>query len=464
MNVIAPQTIKLGTTPLDAAAYAAVVHGDARVVLGNAATIDTRRAALEARLNAGEIIYSVNTGYGAEAGRRLPPEALAQVQQDTIRSHAVGVGDPVPEVVVRGALLLLAQAGAQGAPGHRRMIVQRLVDALNARQHPEVPTLGSHSASDLIPLAHLVAGLDLPPLQAKEAGLINTLAFTTAMALEAVRAADRVLVGAERVAALTLQAVGGYPEAFDARLVALRPHPGALTTAAHLRELLAGSTLLRRPGRPHDPFSLRALPQVHGAVRDAIAHAQRGLHIEQRAVTDNPVVLADGSVLSGALFHGTPIALPLDGVALALGQIAAMSLARTRLLVTGTLGSPAKLTRDPQAHGLMMLPALASALLSEARTRAGPASRESVPVDVMEDHVAMAALAARQAGEVATLVARVVAVELVCAAQALDLDGDIDAASPAARTLHAAVRARLPFTDADRPLDTTTLLDLIGAP
>ncbi|HEX4364745.1 MAG TPA: aromatic amino acid ammonia-lyase [Solirubrobacteraceae bacterium] len=456
------RVVVLGTEPLTPAAYVAVVHHDARVELGDPARIDARRAALEARLAAGDVIYSVNTGYGAEAGRAIAPDALARVQRDTVASHAVGVGPAVPEPVVRGALLLLAQAVAHGAPGHRRAIAIGLVDALNARRHPPVPSLGSNSASDLIPLAHLVLGLDLPPLEAKEASLLNTTAFTTALAFDAVRSAFAVVDGAERAAALTLQAVRGFPEAFDERLVALRPHAGALQTAAHMRALLAGSGLLHAAGRPHDAFSLRALPQVHGAVRDAISHASRALEIELSAVTDNPVVLEDGSVLSGALFHGAPIGLPLDGVALALGEIAAMSVARTRHLVAGTFGTPPKLTRDPQAHGLLMLPALASALLSEARVRASPASRESVPVDPMEDHVAMAALAARQAGEVADLVARVCAVELACAAQALDLGGDVAAASHPAQALHAAVRARLEFVDADRPLDTTVLLDLVS--
>lgn len=454
-----------GDEPLTWAGYEAVVHGGARVRLAGEGRIDAHRAALQRRLDEGAIIYSVTTGCGFEAGQAIPADALAAVQANTVASHAVGVGPPVDELVARGMLVLIAQSAAQGPPAFRREIVAALVRAINERRHPPVPRLGSNSASDLVPGAHLalgvLAGEPQLALQAKEGALINNAAFTTALAVAAVRSAQAAVVRAEAVAALTLQALRGFPDAFDARLVTLRPHPGALDVAAHMRSLLHDSALLRAPGRPHDPYSLRCLPQVHGAVRDAIANARGALEIELRAVQDNPVVLADGTVLSGGLFHGAPIGLPLDGVALALGQVAAMSAQRARHLVGGAFGLPPKLTRDPlRRMGLTMLPGVAGALVSECRQRGAPASRESVAMDTMEDHVSMAALAARQAREACELARRVVAIELACAAQALDFLQPALASAPA-RALHAQVRERLAFVDADRPVDTTVLLDLV---
>jgi histidine ammonia-lyase len=454
--------VALGGAPLCAADYEAVVHEGRAVELANAARIDAHRAALESRLMQGATIYSVNTGYGADAGVAIPPDALARLQENTLRSHAVGVGPPVDAAVVRGMLLLIAQSGAQGFPGARREVVEAYVRALNSDGAPPlVPALGSHSASDLVPAAHLaLAVLDGVEIQAKDATVLNNAAFSAALAYEAVREADGLVLAAEAIAAMTLEAVGGFPEAFDARLVALRPHPGALECAAHMRALLAGSTIVRRARRPHDPFSLRCIAQVHGAVRDQLAAARLAVEIELSSVSDNPVVLADGDVLSGGLFHGEPIALPLDGVSLAVGELATLSAARARQLVAGGLGPPAKLTAESGGRlGLLMLPAVAAALVSECRQRGAPASRESVPVDAMEDHVSMAALAARQARECVLLARRVLALELACAAQALDFAG-VSGASPAARALHADVRARLAFVDADVPIDSSVLLDL----
>ncbi|UUY04512.1 aromatic amino acid ammonia-lyase [Svornostia abyssi] len=436
-----PEPVVLGGgAPLDWATYEAVVHGHAPVEFGDRSAALASRAALEARIAAGDVIYSVTTGYGAEAGRALPPDKLAEVQRNTVRSHAVGVGDDAPEPVVRGMMLLTAQAIAQGPPGYRPEIGEAYVRALNAGVVPRVPMQGSQSASDLIPNAHLALGvLDVDTLEAKEGGVINSAAFSVALAFEAVREAQALVEGAERVAAMTLQALGGHAEAFDERLVGLRPHPGALASAAHMRSLLEGSKLVGTSDRPHDPFSLRCLPQIHGAVRDQISFAREVVARELCAVTDNPVVLSGGEVLSGGLFHGEPLALPMDGVSLALTEVATISVRRSQHLVGGALGLPARLVTDPSRLGLLMLPASAAGLLSEARLRATAASRESVPVDVMEDHVAMSGVAARQVLEVGELVRKVVAVELVCGGVAVDLVG-VALASPAVRGLHARLR------------------------
>ena len=459
--------VSIGTRPLSWKDYEDVVYHGATVTIADRDRISRHRAALTRRLDAGAVIYSVNTGYGAEAGNPIPADALAQMQVNTITSHAIGFGPLADEAVSRGMLLLIAQSAAQGPPALRIEIVDALVRALNERRHPPIPSIGSHSASDLVPCAHLALGLLASEprltLEAKEGSLANNSAFCTALAAAAVRAAIRLIDAAEEVAAMTLQAIRGYPEAFDERLVALRPHPGALQSAAHMRRLLAGSTLLRGPGRPHDPFSLRCLPQVHGAIRDAVAHAHTAVRTELCSVSDNPIVLTDGTSLSGGNFHGAPIGLPIDGVSLALGELATMSAQRTRLLVAGTLGTPPKLTTDPvRRQGLLMAPAVAGALVAECRQRGAPASRESIPTDLMEDHVSMAALAARQAIEVATLARRVLAVELTCAAQALDLTGT-DGASFTALQLHANVRSRLAFIDEDQPIDFDVLLDVLAA-
>jgi histidine ammonia-lyase len=476
--------VVLGPGGLTREAYEAVVYASAAVRIGDRTVLDEHRAVLDRRIGEGAVIYSVTTGYGAEATRALPADALGTMQEDTVRSHAVGIGTPVPEPVVRGMLLLIAAAAAQGPPGLSPGVVDTLVALLEHRAHPIVPSQGSQSASDLVPAAHLAlavlgegdvlqdgvrrAARDVVPGVAfgpKDGSIVNNTAYTTALSVHATRAAARLIERAESVAALTLQAVRGHPDAFDERLIALRPHPGAIAAATHLRALLAGSELVRGPGRPHDPFSLRCLPQVHGAVRDALTIVKRTLDIELRAITDNPVVLADsGAVLSGGNFHGEPLALPLDSLALGICELATLSQRRTQHLVNADLGgmtTPHKLSTDPQARlGMLMLPSLAAALVSECRGRTQPASRESIPVDAMEDHVSMAALAARQLLAGIELARRVVAVELAAAAQALDFLDAADA-SPPARDLHAHVRERLPFLEADRPIDVEVLLDLV---
>ena len=418
---------------------------------------------LEERLAEGAIIYGVNTGYGAEAVRSIPPDALARMQRNTVTSHACGVGQDAPEEISRGLALLTLQSAVQGAPAYRLPVVEALVSLLNEGPFPRVPMMGSQSASDLPPAAHLALALDVE-LEAKDSGFINTCAFTGALALEALREAEGLIESAEEIAAMTLQAVRGHAEAYDERYVSLRPHPGALESAAHMRELLDGSRSTGTSDRPHDPFSLRALPQVHGAVRATASALRRTLEIEVCAVTDNPVVTREGDVLSGGNFHGAALGLPLDGLSLALGELAAMSRCRTQFLVAGTLGTPRKLTPDPtERFGLLLLPSVAGALVSEARQRGAAASRESIGFDFMEDHMSMSALAGRQALDVASLVRHVLCIELLCAAQALDFTG-VELAAEQTRELHASVRERIDFVDTDRPVNPECLADLVGHP
>jgi histidine ammonia-lyase len=478
--------IALGTEPLSWKDYEAVVYDGAPVALAPDAGAAAARATLEERLSAGDVVYSVNTGYGSEANRLLAPEALDRVQVNTLRSLAMSSGEPAPERVVRGAMLLAARAYAQGPPAMGLELLDRFVELLNRRVHPVVPLAGTQSTSDLVQGAHVGlaligegeawidgerrpvadAGLEPIALVPKDGGgVVNNHTFTVALAVDALRSADAFVAQAERVAAMTLQALGGFPDVYDPQLVGMNPHPGALATSAHMRELLDGSELVRAPGRPHDPFSLRALPQVHGAARDALSHARAVLEVELGAVTDNPVVVADGRILSSCNFHGAPIALPMDLVALAVHEVASLSQRRVAQLVAplpNVEELPAKLTPKPsERFGLVQLANVAAALVGEVAMRTRPVSPDAVTVDVMEDHVSMGALAARQAAEAATLARRVLAVELACAAQALDFRG-VERASAPARELHAAVRERLAFVDEDRALNLDPLQELLA--
>jgi histidine ammonia-lyase len=465
--------IRLGRHPLTRSDYDAVVYGTANVMRDDGGRLDQHRDRLKRLIDTGAPIYSVTTGYGAEATQAIPPDALGRMQENTVRSHAVGVGLPAPRAVSRGMTLLMAAAAATGAPGFSGNVLDGLISLLDHNIDPEIPLQGSQSASDLVPGAHLALALLEPPdnagsitaiqLGPKDGSLVNNSAFSTALAVHASREVANLIAGTEAVAALTLQAVRGHPDAYQEELIALRPHPGAIQTASHMRQLLAGSRIRPTPDRPHDPFSLRCLPQVHGAVRDALRELDRALSIEIGSVTDNPVVIGE-EVVSGGNFHGTPLALPLDYVGLGLPQLAMLSARRTQHLVLGDLpgaGTPPKLSPAPAERlGMLMLPSLAAALVSECRQRTHPASRESIPVDLMEDHVSMAALAARQVLDGAELARTVVAAELAAAAQALDF-GDPSAASPAASNLYTKVRERLAFLDDDRPIDVAQLIHLV---
>jgi histidine ammonia-lyase len=479
-------TVQIGSGRLGWEDYAAVVYDRAPVVLSAENRVDEHRLVLERLVDDGAVIYAVNTGYGADADRIIPSDAIARVQLNTLRSHAAGTGDAAPERIVRGQMLLKAQAYAQGPAAVRRVIVEALLAALNRGVYPVVPLLGSQSASgDLVPNAHLglvfagegevfvngtrVAGsasglAAISPAIKEGVAFTNDCAFATSFAIDAVRAAERLVDSTEAVAAMALQALLGYPDAYDERLLRSRPHAGALATGVHMRELLAGSTLVRAPGRPHDPYSLRCVPQVHGAVRDAISYARNACETELASIGDNPLIFAEDHVaVSGGNFHGEPIGIPMDTVATALCELASLSQRRIHLLVNCPfdIGLPARLAVAPDENfGLLLSNTTAAALVSEMRTLAMPASIESIGVDAMEDHVSMAAVAARQACAMGELARRVVAIELACAAQALDFQG-VGRASAPTRNLHEDVRARMPFMERDAPLRIEPLLGLL---
>jgi histidine ammonia-lyase len=301
------------------------------------------------------------------------------------------------------------------------------------------------------------AGLEpLDPAEKEGLALVNGTMFTTAWALRNIARAERLLLAADIVAAMTMQAMNGFPSACDARVTAARPHPGAVGVAANIRALTEGSALLARPkSRVHDPYCLRCLPQVHGASLDAWAYARGAVEIELDANSDNPLVFPDADEwVSGGNFHAQPVGIPMDTLAVAVAELASISQRRTQHLVSPVYddGLPDKLSPQPERSiGLFMLNTTAAALVSENKTACFPASVDSIAVDTTEDHVSMGSVAARKAAQVIANTANVLALELVCACQALDFQR-VDEASPAARAVHALVREDVAPLDRDRGL------------
>lgn len=479
-----PQTLRLGERPLSLADYESVVSGRARVELPpSARQLMTRhRDSLLRQLAAGVRMYGVNTGYGADSRHALAPEDIRTVQRNTLVSHSVGTGEEVEPDLVRGMLLLKADVLAQGLSAVRPELAELIAELLNHDITPVVPAQGSLSASgDLVPQGHLgqaligegpvrargrratageaLAAAGLAPLVPEEKeglALVNGTAFTTAWAARNLSRAGRLLTAADVTASLTLQAMRGFISACDARVTSARPHPGAIAAAANLRALTTGGRLTSgAKSRVHDPYCLRCLPQVHGASRDAWAYAKGAVEIELAANDDNPLVFPDEDEwVSGGNFHAQPLAIPMDTLAVAMAEIGSIAQRRIQHLVTPVyeVGLPDKLSAHPERSiGLFMLNTTAAALVSESKTLCFPASVDSIAVDSTEDHVSMAAVAARKTDRVITHTATVLALELICAAQALDFQG-VEEASPAARAVHELVRTVIAFVDEDRGL------------
>ena len=415
------------------------------------------RQAVEAFVAQGEVVYGVTTGFGHLKDRLISPDQTAALQRNLVMSHAVGVGEPLPEDVVRAMMLIRANTLAKGHSGVRLETLETLVEMINRRVHPVVPAQGSLGASgDLAPLAHMALALigqgeaiyrgerlsgseamrraSLKPVElaAKEGlTLINGTALMAAIGSLTTYRAEQLSHVADIAAALSLEALQGSIVPFDPRLHAVRPHPRQVDCAAYMRRLLEGSEFLRSrhdPLRVQDAYSLRCVPQVHGAVRDAIAYARRALEIELNSATDNPLIFwEDGRpvALSGGNFHGEPIALPMDCLAMALTELGNISERRLNRLLDETLseGLPAFLIkRSGLNSGLMMAQYTAAALASENKVLAHPASADTIPTSAdTEDHVSMGVTAGRHAREVLRNVETILAIELFAAAQAIDL-------------------------------------------
>ena len=426
------------------------------------------RDVIESLVAEGAVVYGVTTGFGDLATTFVPPERSAELQRRLLMSHAAGVGPPFPREVVRAMLLLRANTLALGHSGCRPLLVDRLLEFLALGIHPVVPEQGSVGASgDLAPLAHLAlpligrgqvefngqvvpalialreTGLEPMELQAKEGlALLNGTQLMSAIGALLLADADRLVRTASVAAAMSVEALLGTDVAFAAAYQLARPHPGQITVAAELRHLLRDSGLQHShhasAHKVQDPYSLRCVPQVHGAVRDALDHLRRVLDIELNSATDNPLVFPDGGVadadtmatgggrvISGGNFHGEPIALALDFAKLAIAELGSISERRTALLVDQRLngGLPPFLAASSGIDsGMMIYQYTAAALASEHKTLAYPASADSIPTSAnQEDHVSMGATSARHARRVLEGVERILSIELLVATQALDL-------------------------------------------
>jgi histidine ammonia-lyase len=422
------------------------------------AAIEQGAQAVDAIVKRGAPAYGINTGFGRLAQTHIPREQLELLQSNLVLSHAVGVGDPLPAPVVRLMLALKIQSLSRGVSGVRRQLVDALVRLYNADVLPRVPSKGSVGASgDLAPLAHLSAvllgvgevecdgkvlsadeglrraGLARVTLAAKEGlALLNGTQTSTALALWNLFAIDNLYHTAIVAGALSVDAAMGSASPFDARIHELRGHPGQIAAAAAYRELLKDSPINsshRDCGKVQDPYSLRCQPQVMGACSDQMEHARAVLLREANGVSDNPLVFihaaADGAdVLSGGNFHAEPVAFAADNLALAAAEIGALSERRIALLIDATLsGLPPFLVRDGGVNsGFMIAHVTAAALASENKLLAHPASVDSLPTSAnQEDHVSMATFAARKLGEISANTAIILAIELLAAAQGVDL-------------------------------------------
>jgi histidine ammonia-lyase len=446
------------------------------------ARVEAARRVVDEAVAAGRVVYGVTTGFGNFADVHIPHDRLRELQLNLIRSHAAGVGEPLCEADTRGLMLLRANVLAKGYSGVRPATLDLLVAMINRRVHPVVPSQGSVGASgDLAPLAHLAlalvgegdvrfdgrrvtaaealdaAGLAPVTLEAKEGlALINGTQLMTAVGGLALAEALRLARAADVTGALTLDVLKGTDVAFDERIHAARPHPGQSASAKNLRVLLVGSAVReshRDCGKVQDAYSLRCIPQVHGAVRDALAYAERTFAIELNAATDNPMVFAEsGEMLSGGNFHGEPVAMAADMLAIAVAELGAISERRIERLVNPTLSDlPAFLAREGGLQsGLMLAHVTAAALASENKSLAHPASVDSIPTSAnKEDHVSMGVTAAHKAARAVANSRRILAVELLAAAQALEFLRPLRT-SVALEAVHALVRAQVAPWDEDR--------------
>jgi histidine ammonia-lyase len=477
--------IELDGNSLTLAQTAAIAAG-AQATLATAARarVEQARQFVEQLSARGEVVYGINTGFGKLSEMVIPREELRTLQLNLVRSHACGVGAPLAEPVVRAMLLHRANVLAKGYSGCRPVVIDTLLAMLNAGVHPVIPSRGSVGASgDLAPLAHLAlvtigegeafyqgerllggealrrAGITPLQLEAKEGlALLNGTQAMTAVGGLALLTAEKLAAAADVIGALTLEALRGTPVAFDEKIHALRPHAGQQASARRLRELIAGSEIREShrdravDPRVQDAYALRCMPQVHGAVRDALAHTKQIIEIEINSATDNPLVFAEaGEVLSGGNFHGEPVSLALDYAAVAIADLATISERRVERLVNPDLsGLPAFLSPNPGTNsGLMIAQVTAAALIAENNVLAHPASVFTLPTSAnKEDHVSMGMTAALKFAQIVRHVETVLAIELLCAAQGLEFLKPLKP-GPKLQEVYKAVRERVPAIEQD---------------
>lgn len=460
------QSVALSGDDLTRQDWMAVVSGRTPCFVADGAweRVLASRNRIEEQVRQGNVVYGVTTGFGKLSDVLIDPDDVLRLQVNLLRSHAVGVGEPFPAEVVRGMLLLRANALAKGYSGIRPETLERLVDMLNAGVHPVIPSQGSLGASgDLAPLAHMAlvligegqaeyrgnvmpggeamraAGLSPVVLAEKEGlALINGTQAMASVGTLALVEADRIGWAADVALCLTMEALRGVISAYDPDLLRTRPHPEQELVAARVRAWLAGSRMVTTQGelRVQDAYSLRCAPQVHGASWQAVGHVERVLAVEWNAATDNPIVLDTGRVLSGGQFHGQPVALAMDFLKVAAAEWANISERRVERLVNPQLSglSPFLAVKPGLQSGLMICQYVAASLVSENKVLAHPASVDSIPSSAnQEDHVSMGTIAARQARDILKNAARVLAIEMICASQALFLQRAEERTAPKSR-------------------------------
>lgn len=467
--------------------WAVAVEGG-QTSLGDAARdkmIRARRVVAEAAHGSTEHTYGVNTGFGRFVSRTIPPELTRELQLRLLRSHACGVGDPYPDEVVRAAMLLRANALAKGYSGARPQVVELLIECLNRGLLPHVPSRGSVGASgDLAPLAHLAlplvgegeawvegrrlpgaealaaVGLEPLELQAKEGlSLVNGTQFMAAMGALALARASRLAKAADIACALSLEALQGSRTSFLPQIHSARPLPGQLSSAANILGLLESSAIIeshRWCDKVQDAYSLRCAPQVHGAARDLLAYVEATVSTELNSATDNPLVLVDDDLLvSSGNFHGQPLAFALDALAMAVSELANIAERRVERLVNPSLsdGLPAFLTVDGGLNSGFMIPQyVAASLVSENKALCHPASVDSIPTSAgQEDHVSMGNAAGLKGWQVLANAERVLAIELLAGAQAVEFLAPLEPGIGARAARNAVRRLSARLAD-DRPL------------
>ncbi|MFZ0821358.1 MAG: histidine ammonia-lyase [Candidatus Acidiferrales bacterium] len=469
-----------------------VALGNAQVGLHDSARkrMEASRAVVDKLLASGATAYGINTGFGELAQVRISPDKIRQLQLNLVRSHCCGVGAPLSENETRAMILLRANTLAKGLSGVRPVVVETLCAMLNRRVHPVIPSQGSVGASgDLAPLAHLAAvaigegeavyecahlpggeamkraGVALLVLEAKEGlSLLNGTQGMLALLSLAMRDAQILCDAADLAAALSLDALRGSPAAFDERIMAARAHAGAAITARNLVRLNSGSQIREshrsqpKDSRVQDAYSLRCTPQVHGAARDSLSQARAVAAIELNSATDNPLVFVgkngEGEIISGGNFHGQPLAMAADQIAVALATLGGISERRIEHLTNPhTSLLPAFLTREAGLNsGFMIAQVAAAALASELKALSTPHSVDSIPTSAdQEDYVSMGMSAARRLCPMVDNLRRIVAIELLAACQGIDLLAPLRTGTSAERALKL-VRTVAPTLESDRPL------------
>jgi histidine ammonia-lyase len=494
-----PGTLPLSGRNLTLARLRTAIANDQRLILTPAARARIRRSRrlVDALHDHHAAHYGINTGFGVLAHKRVPPADIEKLQENLVLSHAVGVGDEAPAEIVRLMLLLKVNGLAVGLSGVTERVVDSLVCFYNADALPVVYTKGSLGASgDLAPLAHMVLpllglgemdfqgkrraasavlrqlGLTPLTLKSKEGlGLINGTQFMSAYAVHCLLRIQNLARTADIGAAMTLEAARGSAAPYDARIHAARPHRGQIDVAKNLRQLLKGSKILPSHAdcaKVQDPYSLRCVPQVHGAVRLALEHARAVVETEINSATDNPLVFANGEIISGGNFHGEPLAFVLDYLAIATAEIASIAERRIYMLLHGdTIGDlkvPRLLMKDTGLNSGFMIPQYtAAALVSENKVFAHPASVDSIPSSLgQEDHVSMGSISATKLLEVVKNTETVLAIEFMCSAQGLEFLRPLKS-GPGVEAAFAEIRRHIPFAQADRLFhhDVQTALALV---